>query len=148
MVVQCKNSVEKLFKMQKVKSRLCYTNHLNRKNNEKGLPSDLDQEKIETCMHKLDKLGEEMPSLSRKKVLDRNTFTRLKNEAVVISDKERRAAADLRLLNEERLKNESVIRKTELQKYDSVYTTKGPKLAQVITIILKQPQKNAITVHQ
>jgi len=134
--------------MQKVESRLCRTNYLNRKNNEKGLPSDLDQEKKEARMCKLDKLGEPMPSLSHKKVLDRNTFTRLKNEAVVVSDEERRAAANLRLLNEERLKNESVIRKAELQKYDSVYTTKGPKLAQVITVIFKQPQKNALTVNQ
>lgn len=119
--------------MQKVDRRSCSANYSNRKTttNVKSVPSDTNREKREARMCKLDKSGVPMPSLSRKKVLDRNTYARLKNEAVVVSAEERRIAAEIRMLDEERLKNERETRITEQRRYDSTYTTKGPKLAQV-----------------
>lgn len=80
-------------------------------------------------------MGKPFTHLSGKRVLNRNTYTRLKNEAIVVTADERRVAAKLHASNKKQLKTESENRKAELQKYDTIYRTKGPKLAQVSEVI-------------
>jgi len=92
--------------------------------------SDLDQYKLQQQICKLDKLGKSIQSLPGKRILDRNTYSRLKNAAVVVTEKERQMAIQQRIANEERLKAESEARKEQLQKFN-MFKTKGPKLAQV-----------------
>ncbi|XP_003243991.1 cilia- and flagella-associated protein 45-like [Acyrthosiphon pisum] len=92
--------------------------------------SDLDQYKLQQHICKLDKLGKSIQSLPGKRVLDKNTYGRLKNAAVVVTAEERRMANQQRIANEERLKAESEARKEYLQKFN-MFKTKGPKLAQL-----------------
>lgn len=92
--------------------------------------NDLDQFKLQERICKLDKLGKTIQSLPGKQILDKNTYGRLKNAAVVVTAAEKRMAIQQRIANEERLKTESEIRKEQLQKFN-MYQTKGPKLAQV-----------------
>lgn len=93
--------------------------------------NDLNQEKQEIHICNLDRLGMPIPSISGKKILDQSTFKRLKDDAAVVTAEKRRMDKKLQIENDERLKNESVNRKKELQKYDTLYKTKGPKLTQV-----------------
>jgi len=95
--------------------------------------SDLDQYKIQQQICKLDKLGKSIQSLPGKRVLDKNTYGRLKNGAVVVTAKERQMAIQKHIANEERLKAESKARKEQLQKFN-MFKTKGPKLAMVSNI--------------
>lgn len=95
--------------------------------------SDLDQYKLQQHICKLDKLGKSIQSLPGKRVLDKNTYGRLKNAAVVVTAEERRMAIQQHIANEERLKAESEARKEQLQKFN-MFKTKGPKLAQVSDI--------------
>jgi len=95
--------------------------------------NDLDQYKLQERICKLDKLGKSIPSLPGKRVLDKNTYGRLQNAAVVRTIEERQMAIQQHIANEERLKNESQARKEQLQKY-SMFKTKGPKLARVSDI--------------
>lgn len=95
--------------------------------------SDLDNYKLQQKICKLDKLGKSIQSLPGKRVLDKNTYSRLKNAAVVVTAKERRMAIEQHITNEERLKAESEARKEQLQKLN-MFHTKGPKLAQVSNI--------------
>ncbi|KAL5237785.1 hypothetical protein ACI65C_005195 [Semiaphis heraclei] len=92
--------------------------------------SDLDNYKLQQKICKLDKLGKSIQSLPGKRVLDKNTYSRLKNAAVVVTAKERRMAIEQHITNEERLKAESEARKEQLQKLN-MFHTKGPKLAQL-----------------
>jgi len=95
--------------------------------------SDLDHYKLQQQICKLDKLGKSIQSLPGKRVLDKNTYSRLKNAAVVVTAKERQMAIQQHIANEERLKAESEARKEHLQKFN-MFKTKGPKLAQVSNI--------------
>lgn len=89
------------------------------------------QLKQETRICKLDKQGIPFSSITGKLIVDRNTFERIKKEAVVVTDEEKRLNKKLQASNDERLKNESDIRKKELQEYDNMYKSKGQKLTQV-----------------
>lgn len=95
--------------------------------------SDLDQYKLQQQICKLDKLGKSIQSLPGKRILDKNTYGRLKNAAVVVTAEERRKAIQQHIANEERLKAESEARKEHLQKFN-MFKTKGPKLAKVSNI--------------
>lgn len=88
------------------------------------------QRKQEELVCKLDKLGQPFSSVPGKRILDSKTYGRLKTVTKVLTTEERCAATKLRILDEERKKEESEARKAELQKY-SKYRTKGPKLSQV-----------------
>lgn len=95
------------------------------------LENNLLQVKHETHICKLDKQGIPFSSISGKLIVDRNTFERIKKEAVVVTDEQKRLDKKLQASNDERLKIESENRKKELQKYDSLFKSKGQKLAQV-----------------
>jgi hypothetical protein len=93
--------------------------------------SDLDHYKLQQNICKLDKLGKSIQSLPGKRVLDKNTYGRLKNASVVVTAEERQMAIQQHKANEERLKAESEARKEQLQKFNMLTKTKGPKLTQV-----------------
>jgi len=93
--------------------------------------NDLDHFKLQQRICKLDKLGKSIQSLPGKRVLDKNTYERLKNASVVVTAKERQMAIQQHIANEERLKAESEARKEQLQKFNMLTKTKGPKLAKV-----------------
>ncbi|KAE9525211.1 hypothetical protein AGLY_014396 [Aphis glycines] len=93
--------------------------------------SDLDHFKLQQRICKLDKLGKSIQSLPGKRVLDKNTYERLKNASVVVTAKEKQMAIQQHIANEERLKAESEARKEHLQKFNMLTKTKGPKLAKL-----------------
>lgn len=123
--------------MQAPKQRSCIasTSSLALTVGDKNSKHDPAQEKLESRLCRLDRMGKPFTPLSGKRVLDRNTYALLKNKAAVVTADERRVAAELHASNEERLKTESENRRAELQKYDTIYRTKGPKLAQVSEMI-------------
>lgn len=67
------------------------------------------------------------------KVIDKNTYKRLKNKAKVITAEDRRLAAEKLIAEREKLENESAERKKRLQNYDNL-RTKGKKLAEVFIL--------------
>lgn len=75
---------------------------------------------------KLDKMGQQPD----RRVIDRNTFRRLKSKAVVVTAEDRRKIVENLMADREKLENESAARKQKLQSYD-VMRTKGKQLAQV-----------------
>jgi len=84
-------------------------------------------------MCKLNKMGkQQFMSIPDRRVIDKITFKRLKNKAVVVTAEDRRKKAEDLMADRERLENESAARKQKLQSYD-VLRTKGKKLAQVST---------------
>lgn len=94
--------------------------------------NDIDvDDRSESQICKLDKMGKQngMPVPDRR-VIDRSTFTRLKNKAVVVTTEDRRKIAEGLMADRERLENESLARKQKLQSYD-ILRTKGKRLAQV-----------------
>lgn len=85
----------------------------------------------ESEMYKSDKVRkQQFMAISDHRVIDRNTFKRLKNKAVVVTAEDRRRIAEDLMADRERLENESAARKQKLQSYD-VLRTKGKQLAQV-----------------
>lgn len=84
-------------------------------------------------MCKLNKMGkQQFMSIPDRRVIDKSTFKRLKNKAVVITAEDRRKKAEDLMADRERLESESAARKQKLQSYD-VLRTKGKQLAQVST---------------
>jgi hypothetical protein len=80
---------------------------------------------------KLEKMGkQQFMSIPDRRVIDRSTFKRLKNKAVVVTAEDRRKKAEDLMADRERLESESAARKKKLQSYD-VLRTKGKQLAQV-----------------
>lgn len=65
-----------------------------------------------------------------RRVIDRSTFKRLRDKAVIVTAADRRKMAEDLMADRERLENESAARKRNLQSYD-VMRTKCKKLAQV-----------------
>lgn len=92
--------------------------------------NNLNQEKKEIEFCDPSKTTGKNLAIPGKRVLDRNTFKRLKDKAVVVTAEERREAIQLQIANKERIKKEYEARIKELQNYD-LLRTKGPKLAQV-----------------
>lgn len=84
-------------------------------------------------IYKLEKMGkQQFMSIPDHRVIDRTTFKRLKNKAVVVTAEDRRKKVEHLMADRERLENESAARKQKLQSYD-VLRTKGKQLAQVST---------------
>jgi len=82
-------------------------------------------------IYKLEKMGkQQFMSIPDRRVIDRTTFKRLKNKAVVVTAEDRRKKVEDLMADRERLENESAARKQKLQSYD-VLRTKGKQLAQV-----------------
>jgi len=82
---------------------------------------------------KLNKMGkQQFMSIPDRRVIDKSTFKRLKNKAVVVTAEDRRKKAEDLMADRERLESESAARKQKLQSYD-VLRTKGKQLAQVST---------------
>jgi len=94
----------------------------------------LDRQNSQMC--KLDKMGkQQFMSIPDRRVIDRSTFKRLKNKAVVVTAEDRRKKVEDLMADRERLESESAARKQKLQSYD-VLRTKGKQLAQVsVTIV-------------
>lgn len=86
-----------------------------------------DRQEVQSC-----KLGK-MELQPDRRVIDRSTFKRLKNKAVVVTTEDRRKIVENLMADRERLENESAARKQKLQSYD-VMRTKGKQLAQVSVI--------------
>jgi len=95
----------------------------------------LDRRDSQIC--KLDKMGkQQFMSIPDRRVIDRSTFKRLKNKAVVVTAEDRRKKVEDLMADRERLESESAARKQKLQSYD-VLRTKGKQLAQVsVTFII------------
>jgi len=80
---------------------------------------------------KLENMGkQQFKSIPDHRVIDRSTFKRLKNKAVVVTAEDRRKKAEDLMADRERLESESAARKQKLQSYD-VLRTKGKQLTQV-----------------
>jgi len=92
----------------------------------------LDRRDSQMC--KLDKMRkQQFMSIPDRRVIDRSTFKRLKNKAVVVTAEDRRKKVEDLMADRERLESESAARKQKLQSYD-VLRTKGKQLAQVSVI--------------
>lgn len=111
-------------------------NRLERKVDDERFPNNLVREKKEKSACKVDQPEEVKVPISRQSVISKNTMNESKSKAAVVADEELQIATNVRLLEEERRKAESEKRKTELRKYDNLYRTKGPKLAQVDIIFM------------
>lgn len=109
---------------------------LERKVDDERSPNNLIKEKREKPACNVDQSKEVKTPISRQSGFSKNTINESKNKASVVADEELQAATNARLLEEERRKAESENRKTELRKYDNLYRTKGPKLAQVIVTFM------------
>lgn len=88
---------------------------------------NIGQTKLERYICELDALGKPFPTIHGRRILDRNTYRRLKNEATVVTAEDRCMAHKLNVLDRERLQDEKEARRTELQKY-GIFHTKGAKL--------------------
>jgi hypothetical protein len=85
----------------------------------------------ESQICKLENMGKQkFTSIPDRRVIDRSTFARLKNKAVVVTKEDRRKIAEGLMADRERLENESLVRKQKLQSYD-LLRIKGKRLAQV-----------------
>uniref|UniRef100_A0A2S2RAJ9 Cilia- and flagella-associated protein 45 n=1 Tax=Sipha flava TaxID=143950 RepID=A0A2S2RAJ9_9HEMI len=85
----------------------------------------------ESQICKLENMGKQkFTSIPDRRVIDRSTFARLKNKAVVVTKEDRRKIAEGLMADRERLENESLVRKQKLQSYD-LLRTKGKRLAQL-----------------
>jgi len=90
-------------------------------------------ERQDSHIYKLEKMGkQQFMSIPDHRVIDRTTFKRLKNKAVVVTAEDRRKKVEDLMADRERLENESAARKQKLQSYD-ILRTKGKQLAQVST---------------
>lgn len=76
------------------------------------------------------KAGKSQLAIPDRRVIDKSTFRRLRNKAVVVTAEDRRKIAENLMADRERLENESAARKQKLQSYDAL-RTKGKQLAQV-----------------
>lgn len=123
------------FKPQKL-HRSCNVSRLERKVDDERFPNNLVKEKEEKSACNVDQLEEVKVPISRQSVFSKNTINESKPKAAVVADEELQVPTNVRLLEEERRKAESENRKTELRKYDNLYRTKGPKLAQVNVIFM------------
>jgi len=87
--------------------------------------------KQESRACKFDKTGKPgFVSVPDRRVIDRNTFKRLKSKAVVVTAEDRRKVAENMMADRETLENQSAARKQKLQSYD-ILRTKGKQLTQV-----------------
>ncbi|CAH1737569.1 cilia- and flagella-associated protein 45-like [Aphis gossypii] len=91
-----------------------------------------DDDKLQgSQIFKLNKMGkQQFMSIPDRRVIDKSTFKRLKNKAVVVTAEDRRKKAEDLMADRERLESESAARKQKLQSYD-VLRTKGKQLAQL-----------------
>lgn len=90
---------------------------------------DCDGHESET--YEFDKPGkQQFMAKPDRRVIDRSTFKRLRNKAVVVTAEDRRKIAEDLMADRERLENESAARKQKLQSYD-VLRNKGKQLSQV-----------------
>lgn len=107
------------------------------------LDSDTDVNgRRESQISKLDKMEKQkFISIPDRRVIDRSTFARLKNKAIVVTTEDRRKIAEGLMADREKLENESLARKQKLQSYD-ILRTKGKQLAQVSDTYNKKIQKS------
>lgn len=85
----------------------------------------------ESQICKLENMGKQKRmSIPDRRVIDRSTFARLKDKAIVVTKEDRRKIAEGLMADRERLENESLVRKQKLQSYD-LLRNKGKRLAQV-----------------
>lgn len=109
------------------------------KNLEAQLDNDTDGLDRQIC--KSDKMGkQQFMSVPDRRVIDRSTFKRLKNKAVVVTAEDRRKKVEDLMADRERLESESAARKQKLQSYD-VLRTKGKQLAQVSVTYVRRKYK-------
>lgn len=84
----------------------------------------------ETVVYRLDKLGHAIAFTPGRRVLDGETFGRLKSKSEVVTAQERDEVARLHALDKERKEIEAEARRAELLKHNT-YKIKGMRLAQV-----------------
>jgi len=104
---------------------------------DKNLEAQFENDRKDSQICKLDKIEKpHFMAIPDRRVIDRSTFKRLKNKAVVVTAEDRRKKVEGLMADRERLESESTARKQKLQSYD-VLRTKGKQLAQVsVTYII------------
>jgi len=106
------------------------------KNLETRYDNDTDRlDRQDSQIYRLEKMGkQQFMSIPDHRVIDRTTFKRLKNKAVVVTAEDRRKKVEDLMADREKLESESAARKQKLQSYD-ILRTKGKQLAKVSTYI-------------